>query len=570
MHHSHTSRNRYRSIEPYLDEIINRLNKNICVEIGCGIGKPVNFINALYRRAKRDPSIDLTLLSALSLEKPASRNPLEKRLLEPIITRLFNNTLDFEHVVDLRANRLPDNVKLYEWMLPPGRFLMHDSAQRLHVAGNFSDAPRDITNRNINILCHQAASAHINGEELISGSTNSDIIPPIMRWMHQQKQYAEKLIIAEINKNIPFMWGDMIYKPSEYDYIFEGDAFDQMPFCPLNEAIDDSAHIIGFYASLLVKDGGTLQIGIGSLEDAINNALIMRHCHPEHYSTLCESSRAAIRYAPLIDRCGGTQPFEDGLFCNSEMFVGSFLNLYDQGIIKRNVYDDYSIQSLLNQKRITAKVVPDTLKALWEYGAIDSPLDEKDIAYLIEYGILANDVIVDDGFLIRGKQRVSADLNAALRDKSIENFLGDLLTGGRLVHATLMIPPRQMYQRLNNMPSEEKKQFALRDTLFVNTLYGDERLKRAQRLHGRFINFTLVATLFGAAASETVEHQQVVSGIGGQLDLVHMANAMDDARSILLLRATRGQGKKLRSNIVFEYGACSIPRQMRDIIVTPG
>ncbi|GEM_PF-2368960 len=70
---THTSQNRYRKIEPCLDEIIDRLNKNICVEIGCGIGKPVNFINALYHRAKQDPTIDLTLLSALTLEKPTGR-----------------------------------------------------------------------------------------------------------------------------------------------------------------------------------------------------------------------------------------------------------------------------------------------------------------------------------------------------------------------------------------------------------------------------------------------------------------------------------------------------------------
>ncbi len=250
------------------------------------------------------------------------------------------------------------------------------------------------------------------------------------------------------------------------------------------------------------------------------------------------------------------------------MFVDSFLNLYDNGIIKRKVYDDYTIQKLLNQKRISAKIVPDTLTALWGFNAITNPLCDKDVTYLKEYGILASDVSLDNNVLKRGRQRISADLNEALCDPSIEDFLGTQLVGGNLIHATLMIPPRQMYHRLNGMSLDEKKLFALRDSLFVNTLYGEERLKRAQRSHGRFINFTLVATLFAAAASETVEHQQVISGIGGQLDLVHMANAMDDARSILLLNATRGQGKRLRSNIVFEYSACSIPRQMRDIIVT--
>ena len=82
------------------------------------------------------------------------------------------------------------------------------------------------------------------------------------------------------------------------------------------------------------------------------------------------------------------------------------------------------------------------------------------------------------------------------------------------------------------------------------------------------MNFTLVATLTGAVASETIKNQQVISGIGGQLDFIIMANTLDDARSILILSASRGEGKEVQSNIVFEYSGCSASRQMRDIIIT--
>jgi hypothetical protein len=40
------------------------------------------------------------------------------------------------------------------------------------------------------------------------------------------------------------------------------------------------------------------------------------------------------------------------------------------------------------------------------------------------------------------------------------------------------------------------------------------------------------------------------------------------ARSIICIRATRGAGKALRSNIVPHYGHITIPRHLRDIVVT--
>jgi hypothetical protein len=43
---------------------------------------------------------------------------------------------------------------------------------------------------------------------------------------------------------------------------------------------------------------------------------------------------------------------------------------------------------------------------------------------------------------------------------------------------------------------------------------------------------------------------------------------MRDARLIMMIRSVKGSGKKASSNIVFSYGHCSIPRHLRDIVVT--
>ncbi len=556
------------NIEKCLDEIIPRLNKKICVGIGCGVGKPVNFMNALYLRAKKDPDIELTIISALTLEKPKGRNDLEKRLLDPMMSRIFGDWPDFEHVTDLRNNRLPDNVKLYEWMLPPGGFVMHDTAQRLHVAGNFSISPRDIIDKDINLLCHLGNSAEINGKKVITTGGNSDVISPLIDWMLEQRPKTERIIMAELNSNVPFLWGETTYEPDMYDYILESDAFNQMTFCPPKESISNTDHMIGFYSSLLVKDGGTLQIGIGSMGDAITYGILMRHRHNDVFSKLMKKSDILSQKANLIKKFGGHTPFTDGLFCDSEMFVDSYLDLYDAGILSRKVYDDYHIQKLINEKRITEEITSNTIRELLNAGAIGTPLRQNEFDYLVKHGILKDSVTYSKDFLTYEGNKISTDIEEVIAKGSIDDLLGEKLTGGEVIHATLMIAPKKFYQRINEMPLDEKKLFALKNIEFVNTLNGEEDLKAQQRKEARFINFSLVTTVTGAAASETIKNQQVISGIGGQLDFVIMANALEDARSILVLNSTRGDGKEVQSNIVFEYTGCSVPRQLRDIIVT--
>ena len=66
----------------------------------------------------------------------------------------------------------------------------------------------------------------------------------------------------------------------------------------------------------------------------------------------------------------------------------------------------------------------------------------------------------------------------------------------------------------------------------------------------------------------SIQQQTVISGVGGQYNFVAMAHDLPGARSILCIRSTRGQGKQLRSNIVPHYGYTTIPKHLRDVIVT--
>jgi hypothetical protein len=93
-------------------------------------------------------------------------------------------------------------------------------------------------------------------------------------------------------------------------------------------------------------------------------------------------------------------------------------------------------------------------------------------------------------------------------------------------------------------------------------------LKVAQRRHARFVNTTMMVTGLGAAISDTLADGRVVSGVGGQYNFVAMAHALPEARSILCVRATRESRGELTSSIPWSYGSATIPRHLRDIVVS--
>jgi hypothetical protein len=78
----------------------------------------------------------------------------------------------------------------------------------------------------------------------------------------------------------------------------------------------------------------------------------------------------------------------------------------------------------------------------------------------------------------------------------------------------------------------------------------------------------MMVTLLGAAVSDGLDDGQVVSGVGGQYNFVAQAFALEGARSVLALEATRQGAAKVRSNIRWNYGHETIPRHLRDIFIT--
>lgn len=139
---------------------------------------------------------------------------------------------------------------------------------------------------------------------------------------------------------------------------------------------------------------------------------------------------------------------------------------------------------------------------------------------------------------------------------------------GHALHACFFLGPRAFYGALRDMPPEARRAICMTRISFVNQLFGQEEAKRRDRRDARFLNSGIVATLLGAVASDGLEDGRVVSGVGGQYNFVAMAHELEGGRSILMVRSVREAGGDVSSNIRFAYGHLTIPRHLRDVIVT--
>jgi len=137
-----------------------------------------------------------------------------------------------------------------------------------------------------------------------------------------------------------------------------------------------------------------------------------------------------------------------------------------------------------------------------------------------------------------------------------------------LVNAGFFLGPKAFYRDLRAMPERQREKIRMTAISFTNQLYGDEDAKRRARVDARFINSTMMVTLLGAAVSDALEDGRVVSGVGGQYDFFAQAFALPGARAILTLNAVRGKGARATSNIRWSYGHETIPRHLRDIVVS--
>ena len=484
------------SIERAVDDVLARLPMHIHLGLPLGLGKANRFVNALYQRIRQLPERQLTIYTALSLGRPPLGDGLQRLFLEPFVERVFGDYIELDYLADLLHNSMPTNIHVEQFFLQPGSLLNSPPAQQDYVSSNYSHAARDINASGLNLVA-QLVARHPEDAARLSLSCNPDITLDLLPMIAKRRAAGETiLILGQVHGDLPYMPGDSELSIDDFDLLIDEDEHTTLfstPSMPVN--LQD--HMIGLHASTLIRDGGTLQIGIGSMGDALSAALLARQGDNEGYRDLLDAIDIT-QWCTLIEQQGGVEPFARGLYGCSEMFVHGLMVLADAGIVRRKVYPDADRQ---------------------------------------------------------------AQANAGTLDESLQ---GD----GVSIHGGFILGPRDFYQRLRELPHSKRLEFNMTAISYINELYGQEELKRLQRRDARFVNSAFTVTLLGAAVADQLEDGRVLSGVGGQYNFVAQGHALHDARSVIMLRSWRESGGDVSSNIVWEYGHCTIPRHLRDIVVT--
>ena len=81
------------------------------------------------------------------------------------------------------------------------------------------------------------------------------------------------LVIAQVNRQVPYTFGDAVLPCDDIDYAIEAEA--QLP-SPAERPVSETSAGIGARVAALIGDGATLQAGIGAVPDAVLAALYRR------------------------------------------------------------------------------------------------------------------------------------------------------------------------------------------------------------------------------------------------------------------------------------------------------
>ncbi len=310
------------------EDIIRDVGTELVVGLPLGLGKANHVVNALYARAVADRSIKLTLFSALTLEKPRPSSLLERRFIGPVVDRLFGNYPDLTYAAALHAGELPPNIDVFEFFFLAGKWLRVPPAQQHYISANYTHASSYLLARGLNVVTQLVARRMVDGVARYSLSCNTDTTLDVMRARREGR--ASFRLIGQVNSELPFMPGAGDLPADEFSAVLDSPATDFPLFAPPAEPVNDTKYAIGLHAASLVPDGGTLQIGIGQVGDALAQGLILRHRENARFQAILQRLAPASTPAKI-------GPFTKGLYGVSEMLIEAFLGLIHAGILTREV-----------------------------------------------------------------------------------------------------------------------------------------------------------------------------------------------------------------------------------------
>lgn len=329
------------SLDRTVDLIIERCGQHLVAAGPLGLGKPHRLLNAIYRRVAADQNLTMRLSTALSLTPPTPSSDLEKRFLGPFLQRQFG--ADFEpldHVAAQKSGTVPPNIRIEEFYLQSGAMLGSADSQRHYASINYTHVARAMAARGVNLVV-QMVSREPGGARL-SLACNPDVTFDLIDEMRRLGK-PRPMIVAEVHPDLPYHSGDAAVDANFFDAVLELPGPAPQLFALPRQPVSEAEFAIGLHASTLVRDGGTLQIGIGALSDALSHALVLRQTRNPEYRQLIDSLAPDLFVSDLHCQWGGMGEFEAGLYGASEMITDGFMHLVEAGVIKRRVVDDFAL-----------------------------------------------------------------------------------------------------------------------------------------------------------------------------------------------------------------------------------
>ncbi|WP_455106717.1 acetyl-CoA hydrolase/transferase family protein [Porphyromonas sp.] len=205
------------------------------VVLGHAVATPSSLSQALFE--DRDRLTDVKVFHMLYFAEPWHLRPEMKGHVQPILNFLDKNSRPAYQ--DKRVDFLPCH---------------------------FHELPSCFTNGIYPVDVALISVSEPNEEGYCSFGVSCDYTKPAAE--------AARIVIAEINKQMPFIGGDNLIHVTKLDYIVPVDRpLVELPPPPIGEV----EQRIGELCADLIHDGDTLQIGIGAIPDAVLQCLKGRH-----------------------------------------------------------------------------------------------------------------------------------------------------------------------------------------------------------------------------------------------------------------------------------------------------
>lgn len=321
--------------EALADAIIEHVGRHVVLGLPVGLGKAVHVANALYARAASDTSIRLTIFTALTLETPRAHGGLEQRFLAPLVERLYAGWPALRYAEAIRAGTLPPNIEVREFYFRPGAYLGTPGPQQSYTSINYSQVVSELMRLGVNVVA-QLVSARSESPQRYSLSCNPEISLDLLPAFRAARAEGRRTaLVAQVNRRLPYMTGDAEVADDVFDFVLD-DPEREFPLFGLpNRAVEAADYAAGMHVASLVPDGGTIQLGIGSLSDAVAHCLALRDREPDVFRAVLDrlpgGSGSARRPALALE----TGPFRQGLYASSELMSDALFSLFQRDILRR-------------------------------------------------------------------------------------------------------------------------------------------------------------------------------------------------------------------------------------------